>query len=94
MSPDLISYYDANDFCLMESIKPPIGENVEAVRIFATYGFGAVRLSTKRLIVPMTRVSELDFHDTLNDYHGSCSEFEAWRPCPPDDCLSCETPSV
>jgi hypothetical protein len=66
-------------FTLMAESKPNVGHDVEAVRIFVRRGFGGVILSTSRKIVPVTRTSEYDYQDTLNNDQCVYSEFEAWR---------------
>lgn len=71
--------YRRDGFTLMNDVKPDIGKSVEAVRVIVSRGFGGVILRTDRKIVPITRTSEYDYQDTLNNDRCVYSEFDAWR---------------
>jgi hypothetical protein len=72
--------WKADGFVIFDDAKPPIGVQVEAIRVFQPRGFGGVILRTEYKIVPIIRDSEYGYSDTLNnDAELAYSEFEGWR---------------
>ncbi|EPV3031746.1 hypothetical protein ACV3HO_002428 [Pseudomonas aeruginosa] len=77
---ELAAKLKADGFTLMVESKPEVGKRVEAVRIFQPRGFGGVILRTVRKIVPITRMAEYSYTDTLNNEAGLVeSDFDGWR---------------
>jgi len=82
IAPHVLELYKNEDYILMNDQKPPIGEVVDGVRVFINRGFGAVILSTKRLIVQVKRTGEYEYEDILNEDRIASSEVEAWKHRP------------
>jgi hypothetical protein len=79
IDPDWVQFYRDNGFTLLTDQKPPLNTPFKAARVVQDFGFGGVRLRTRRIEVEMVQTEHDVYYDTQNKETVPYGQIEAWR---------------